>query len=30
MRAQDRLRLCELHSREVLRLRENFRDCDGR
>jgi 23S rRNA (adenine2030-N6)-methyltransferase len=24
LRAQDRLRLCELHSREVLRLRENF------
>jgi 23S rRNA (adenine2030-N6)-methyltransferase len=28
LRAHDRLRLCELHSREVLRLRENFRDCD--
>ncbi|EXI74755.1 MAG: Ribosomal RNA large subunit methyltransferase J [Candidatus Accumulibacter sp. SK-11] len=27
MRAQDRLRLCELHSREVLRLRENFQAC---
>lgn len=27
MRAQDRLRLCELHSREVLRLRERFQDC---
>ena len=27
MRTQDRLRLCELHSREVLRLRENFQAC---
>lgn len=27
LRAQDRLRLCELHSREVLRLRENFAVC---
>lgn len=30
MRAQDRLRLFELHSREVLRLRENFQDSGKR
>jgi 23S rRNA (adenine2030-N6)-methyltransferase len=30
MRVQDRLRLFELHSREVLRLRENFQDSGKR
>ena len=30
MREQDRLRLFELHSREVLRLRENFQACGKR